>query len=373
MGGVKGTKYLLKIRNHALRTTENQKQCPSAFLQKGGGQKVRFKTSSAVHLYRNGFSDTTKYSQSTTRSYRIRHIPEKFNILVDRLLRLNKPLNTEWSLDQMVANCIFQMLIFPDVNLFATRFSHKLPLCVSPVLDNHSSAINALSMNWNNFHAYKCISTNSSDTIYSHQNLSISVQNSSNCSSLASMSLVLRGVTTTSMSPDSTSILSNLTNTSNGKVSTSKPPNSCPSHLGVIKQWIRDKRFLQNVADFVSKSRKASTQRVYYAKWIIYSNWCHRKKVNLVSASLTIIADFLIYHFSEKKCQISTIKGYRSMISYSLKFKSGNRIGSHPVLSELIRSSELQSCPMISYPETGFILGLNLSAKSPKQLKLPFY
>ena len=48
MGGVKGTKYLLKIRNHAPRTTryaprttENQKQCPSAFLRKVGGQLAR--------------------------------------------------------------------------------------------------------------------------------------------------------------------------------------------------------------------------------------------------------------------------------------------------------------------------------------------
>ena len=47
MGGVKGTKYPLKTRNHAPRTTrhaprptENQKQCPSTFLRKGGGQQV---------------------------------------------------------------------------------------------------------------------------------------------------------------------------------------------------------------------------------------------------------------------------------------------------------------------------------------------
>ena len=46
VGGVKGTKYLLKTRNHAPRTTrhaprttENQKQCPSTFLRKGGGQQ----------------------------------------------------------------------------------------------------------------------------------------------------------------------------------------------------------------------------------------------------------------------------------------------------------------------------------------------
>ena len=52
MGGVKGTKYPLKTRNHAPRTTrhaprptENQKQCPSTFLRKGGGQKIDFQDS----------------------------------------------------------------------------------------------------------------------------------------------------------------------------------------------------------------------------------------------------------------------------------------------------------------------------------------
>ena len=47
VGGVKGTRYLLKTRNHAPRAThhaprptENQKQCPSTFLRKGGGQYI---------------------------------------------------------------------------------------------------------------------------------------------------------------------------------------------------------------------------------------------------------------------------------------------------------------------------------------------
>ena len=83
-------------------------------------------------------------------------------------------------------------------------------------------------------------------------------------------------------------------------------------------------------------------QKVYDVKWIVYTRWCHRRKVNPVSAPLTVIANFLIYLFSEKEYQISTIKGYRSVISNTLKFKTGNRIGSNPVLSELIRSFELQ-------------------------------
>ena len=84
---------------------------------------------------------------------RIRHIPGKFNILADRLSRLDRPLKTEMALDQLVANSFFQMLNFLNVDLFATWFSHKLPLYVSQVPDNHAITIDALSMNWNFLHA----------------------------------------------------------------------------------------------------------------------------------------------------------------------------------------------------------------------------
>ena len=126
------------------------------------------------------------------------------------------------------------------------------------------------------------------------------------------------------------------------KISASKPPSTQSLRLGVIKQSIRGRKFSQNVAEFVLKSRGTSTKKVYDTKWVVFCNWCCKKKVNLVSAPITVIADFLIFLFSEKKYQISTIKGYRSMISNTLKFKTGNRVGSNPVLSELIRSFVLQ-------------------------------
>ena len=85
---------------------------------------------------------------------RVRHIPGKFNILADCLSRLDKPIKTEWALDQTVANSVFQMLKFPNVDLFATQFNHKLPLYVSPVQDNKALVIDALSMDWNHLHAY---------------------------------------------------------------------------------------------------------------------------------------------------------------------------------------------------------------------------
>ena len=56
VGGVEGTRYLLKIRNHAPRTTESRKQCPSAFLRKGGGQKKKKKKKN-VRNSRTCFAD----------------------------------------------------------------------------------------------------------------------------------------------------------------------------------------------------------------------------------------------------------------------------------------------------------------------------
>ena len=84
----------------------------------------------------------------------IRHIPGKFNILADRLSRITKPISTEWSLDQSVANAIFQMTDFSNIDLFATRLNNRLPVYVSPIPDQKALAIDSLSMNWDRIHAY---------------------------------------------------------------------------------------------------------------------------------------------------------------------------------------------------------------------------
>ena len=72
----------------------------------------------------------------------------------------------------------------PIVCLFSSRQSSLCDRCINNDLEQATCL---------------CISTNSSDTIYSRQNPSISVQNGCNCSFLATASLVLRIVTTASI------------------------------------------------------------------------------------------------------------------------------------------------------------------------------
>ena len=116
-------------------------------------------------------------------------------------------------------------------------------------------------MNWNNLHAYAFPPTMLISPVLNkiRQSQCIIVLTAPLWPQQAWFS---RGTTTACLSSSLSSTFSKTINTSKMKVSTSKPPSSEPSRLGVIKQSVRDRKFLQNVADFASKSRRTSTQKV---------------------------------------------------------------------------------------------------------------
>ena len=70
------------------------------------------------------------------------------------IIQINKPISTEWSLNQKIANAIFHMTNFPNIVFFATCLNHRLPLYVSPIPDEKALPIDAFTMNWNHSHAY---------------------------------------------------------------------------------------------------------------------------------------------------------------------------------------------------------------------------
>ena len=64
-----------------------------------------------------------------------------------------KPDHPEWSLLPEVFQTICSRWHRPKIDLFATRFN-KLPLFVSPVPDPLATAVDALSLTWEDLHAY---------------------------------------------------------------------------------------------------------------------------------------------------------------------------------------------------------------------------
>ena len=74
--------------------------------------------------------------------------------MADLLSRWNQVQSIEWSLHLQVFKQICQKWFTPDVDLFATRLNHNVPLYVSPVSDQHAWDIDALNINWLGLTAY---------------------------------------------------------------------------------------------------------------------------------------------------------------------------------------------------------------------------
>ena len=182
------------------------------------------------------------------------------------------------------------------------------------------------------------VSTVPSHTSCDKQSSVIPVQDSIDSTSMARQTMVSRaprsiGVTTGISASNSKPACS-----AKRQDSASKPGPSTASRLGIVKQSLRDRQFSSDVAEHVSKARRESTVKVCDAKWQIFRDWADQRKIDPIQATPQIVADFLTFLFSVKKCQFSTIKGYRSTISNTLKNKTGYDFGSHPVQSELIKS-----------------------------------
>ena len=85
---------------------------------------------------------------------RVRHIPGCLNVIADKLSRHNQVIQTEWSLSPQVFHLLCSKWDRPQIDLFATRFNHRLPKFVSPVPDPAAWAVDALSLSWGNLDVY---------------------------------------------------------------------------------------------------------------------------------------------------------------------------------------------------------------------------
>ena len=83
-----------------------------------------------------------------------RHIPGRLNVIADKLSRLGQTIQTEWSLLPEVFHQICSHWHRPQIDLFATRFNHKLPQFVSPVPDSLAVAVDTLTLPWEDLDAY---------------------------------------------------------------------------------------------------------------------------------------------------------------------------------------------------------------------------
>ena len=118
--------------------------------------------------------------------------------------------------------------------------------------------------------------------------------------------------------------------------------------MATIKRFARQAGFSPAVAGQLIFCRRLSTRLNYQARWGTFRKWCRDFGHRSSSPSIAKIADFLTYMFKRKGAALSTIKGYRAMLSAVFKFPLPE-ISTSPILKDLIRSFEI-SAPRPLFP-----------------------
>ena len=81
-------------------------------------------------------------------------IPGKMNVVADQLSRRGQILPTEWTIAHSVLDTLWLVWEKPHIDLFATEYTARLPVYISPVRDPRAFARNAFSLSWENMLAY---------------------------------------------------------------------------------------------------------------------------------------------------------------------------------------------------------------------------
>ncbi len=270
--------------------------------------------------------------QSLNITLQAKHLPGRLNVLADSLSMSHQVLPAEWSLHQEVANMIFLSLDCPMVDLFATRFNHRLPLYVRSGIQQRGLWIPCL--------CHGIVSLLMLPSVHTASCSSSEGQTFPVPCSSGGPSVVQRSPGPL-VRPPQESPSQKRPSLSTRERSSRQPRPLQASRLAVIRDGLRKRKFSSQVASLIAKARRSSTSAVYNAKWKVFSDWCCQREIDPVHPSIQQIADFFAFLFEARKLAVSTIKGYRAMLSNTLGFRGLSSIGSNPFLSELIRSFEL--------------------------------
>ena len=83
-----------------------------------------------------------------------RFIQGKTNVVADTLSRRGQIIPTEWTLNAQVCEQLWKVWGRPQVDLFATSLTNRLPIYFSPHLDPNALGVDALLQSWENLDGY---------------------------------------------------------------------------------------------------------------------------------------------------------------------------------------------------------------------------
>lgn len=121
----------------------------------------------------------------------------------------------------------------------------------------------------------------------------------------------------------------------------SRTPHASSHRLETVKRFVRSKGFSRQAASRIAGCHRQSTTALYQCRWAKFVEWCRRSNISASRTTLSNIADFLIYLFSDLNLGIQSVKGYRATLASVLRHV-GLEISESKDIQDLVRSFELE-------------------------------
>ena len=114
--------------------------------------------------------------------------------------------------------------------------------------------------------------------------------------------------------------------------------------LETVKLLVKERGFSQRAAEVIASCRRRSSDILYQSRWEFFHKWCLDRGFSVSNPPVNVIADFLIFLSDNLKLSVSSIKGYRSVLS-SVYRHVGLDLSLNQDLRDLVRHFEIKAPP----------------------------
>ena len=360
------------IRELGIRVVPTSFSLPSSHTGVGN-QSGPYVLQSSKQSYGSGESEWSLHPsvfQAVIREWGIRVVPTSFSLPSSHtgvgnqsgpyILQSSKQSygswESEWSLHPSVFQAVIRELGIPFLDLFATRWNHKLTISIG-----HGSGCTTNELEGN---VGICLPTSSSVTTSSRESPTRLVRTDPHCLTLTTCNLVstshrdVGGFPFTDPQHPSITVATTRTNPSRSLQYT-------VTHMENIRDALGSRGFSVDLASQASRPQRESTLAIYESKWRIFSTWGITQQVNPLSATESVVSDVLLHLHTEKQLAISTIEGYQLAIASTLRATSDVAVGRNPSLKSLLQNIELEQgrCKR-TFPEWNVLITLASGKRS---------
>ncbi|XP_041376890.1 uncharacterized protein LOC121389361 [Gigantopelta aegis] len=263
-----------------------------------------------------------------------KHIPSSVNVLADALSRCS-PVQTEWMLHKVVAGRILHLWGSLQVDMFATRLNHQLPVFVSPVPDTLALEYDALSMDWTGLDLYAFPSPVLLSKVLPRSECNRDARGAG----LGSPTMVSSASVTVSAGAGALATPSGSAQPAAAAAGVAPEAGGLPSsRVEVVEFSLLGRGFLERIAELVSSSKRRSTERVYQCHWSAWVRWAGEQDFDPLSPTVNDLAEYFLALVQERKLKVQTVKSHRSSIFTTLRQCGRTDFSTNLALHDLLKS-----------------------------------